>query len=153
MRLKFLGHRGHWKRWPEEEVADAGVLLGFVESFAGPFLELLFPAARLPLPLGVPSILGGDGWIAQAGGYDGVENACELLEWCGREVVSHQRRDTRGWSLGSLRERWSCDVLAKWTGSGDDLRLRESQTARLDATGSWSSIAGSLSSHVPCGSP
>ena len=116
MRLKFLGHRGHLKRWPEDE--DDGVALGFVESFAGPLaepLELLFPAARL-LPLGGPSILGwGWEWVAQAGGQHCVENGHELLEWCGREVISHQRRDTRGWSLGSLRERWSCDVLPKWT--------------------------------------
>jgi len=87
MRLKFLGHRGHWNRWPEDEdEAEAvGVAFGFVESLAGPLaepLELLFPAPR---PLGVPSILG-MGWVgrmAQAGGSRCVEKQPELLCWSG----------------------------------------------------------------------
>jgi hypothetical protein len=68
MRLKFLGQRGHWNRWPEA----VGVALGFVGSFAGRLVEplvvlvlvlvlalgmLLFPADRLLLLPGVPSII------------------------------------------------------------------------------------------------
>ncbi len=56
MRLKFLGHRGHWNLWPEA----VGEGFGFVGPFAGRFadpLVLLFPAFRLLLLLlGVPSI-------------------------------------------------------------------------------------------------
>jgi hypothetical protein len=55
MRLKFLGHRGHWNLWPEA----VAVAFSFVRSFGGRFvapLVMLLPAARLLLALGVPSI-------------------------------------------------------------------------------------------------
>lgn len=57
MRLKFLGQRGHWKRWPEAVEVGFGLVGG---SFGGRFVEplgllvllLAFPADRLLL--GVP---------------------------------------------------------------------------------------------------
>jgi len=150
MRLKFFGHRGHWKRWPE----DVGVVLCFVESFAGPLAEplvlllLAFPAPRLPLPLGVPSILDWDGtakagpgwtlWTALCGEWAVATNCL----WCGRRVICHHRMATGGWSLGFFEEAVELRCSGKVDGIfnfGLELRsfrrLRETQTARHNATG------------------
>ena len=98
-------------------------------------------AARWSLHLGMGMGVGGPGWRAALCG-----------EWPRTAGVVWTRSDKSpakghpGMVIGVFEGAVELRCSAKVDG------LRETQTARHDATGSLSSVAGKLSSHVPCGS-